>query len=464
MVASNGATFNATATGTAGQWLLSLCAVATAPNVAAQTSTPCAGTTDTSSLPPGGTLTITFKYAAAPAVGTYPINWTVVGANGGAVVPATGTQIPNLVVANTTAQTYFTYAGGYYANPAHPPASPPINAVLGNTQPQVGAWADYNEGNGYVFELYNNGSTTITDVSVAIPWANTSGQLFDTAYPWSVDGTSVFTYGAGAAGAKCSGGGYNTLTQAVNGSPGTSGLLTLTGCNLLVGQTMDVFFYAKNPYDVGSTFRFDASVATGGATPPDPRVSGNPNTLAKWSLSNTVKIINDARLEIQIPTGAWPASTYTPALNGQSTPTGIGCPTCTFSSAGLTPLINLNNITGTVTVTDSLAASVFSDETAGWSLSVTADQNPATSSGQLTTWVDQTNSSHPGAGTYTVNVASGPGTLVPTAGNLALSSFSGAVQKRPIDNIMGYTVTVNPLSVNNNTTTTVTLTYTLIAN
>ena len=53
---------------------------------------------------------------------------------------------------------------------------------------------------------------------------------------------------------------------------------------------------------------------------------------------------------------------------------------------------------------------------------------------------------------------------MPTATTLSLSSFSGAVQKRPIDNIMGYTVTVNPLSVNNNTTTTVTLTYTLIAN
>ncbi|HEX3468522.1 MAG TPA: hypothetical protein VHT05_10620 [Candidatus Elarobacter sp.] len=465
VTASNGATWNATSTGTSGQWLLSLCTVATVPTwTPTETQTPCPGTTDASSLPPAGTLTIKFNYATAPAVGNYPINWAVVGANGGGVVSATGAQIPQLVVANTTAQTDFTYAGGYYANPAHPPASPPIGTVLGNTQPQVGSWADYNEGNGYVFELYNNGSTTITNVSVAIPWSNTSGQLFDTSYPWSVDGTSVFTYGAGASGAKCSGSGYNTLTQAVNGSPGTSGLLTLSGCNLLVGQVLDIFFYAKNPYDVGSTFRFDASVATGGTTPPDPRVAGNPNTLAKWSLSNTVKIIDDARLEIQIPTGAWPSSTYTPALNGLSTPTGIGCPSCTFSSVGLVPLINLNNITGTVTVNDTLAASVYSDETAGWNLSVSADQNPGTSSGNLTTWVDQTNSSHPGAGTYTVNVASGPGTAVPTSGTLSLSSFSGAVQKRPVDNIMGYTVTVNPLSVNNNTTTTVTLTYTLIAN
>ena len=463
VTASNGATWNATATGTAGQWLVSLCAVSTAPNQATQASTPCAGTTDTSALPPGGTLTINFNYAAAPAVNTYPINWTVVGANGGGVVNATGSQIPNLVVANTTAQTSFTFVGGYTPTPSHPPVAP-IQSVPFGSQPIVGSWSDFNEGNAYVYELHNNGSTTITDVSLSIPWANTSGQLFDTTSPWSVDQTSIFVYGAGAAGAQCSGSGINSLTQAVNGTPGTSGLLRLSGCNLAVGQNLDIFMYAKNPYDVNSTFKFDAAVATGNTTPPDPRTAGNANTLPIYASSNTIRIVNDARLTIQVPTGTWPSATYSPALFGGSAPSAIGCTTCTFSSAGTYPLINLNNITGTVTVNNSLAASVYTDSTNGWSLSVSADVNPGTSSGQLSTWIDSTASSHPAGGTYTQNVTVAPGTVIPTAGNLALSSWTGTVRKQPIDNIMNYRVTVNPLSVNNNTTTTVTLTYTLIAN
>jgi hypothetical protein len=460
VTASNGATWHATATGTAGQWLLSLCNVSTAPVRTTQASTPCAGTTDTSALPPGGTLTINFNYAAAPAVGTYPINWTVVGANGGGVVDAAGTQVPNLVVANTTAQTSFTFAGGYTATPSHPPVAP-IQGVPFGSQPIIGSWSDYNEGNGFVYELHNNGSTVITDVSLAIPWANTSGQLFDTANPWSVDPASIFVYGAGAAGAHCSGAGILSLTQAVNGTPGTSGLLRLSGCNIAVGQNLDIFMNAKDPYDVGSTFKFDASVATGNTTPLDPRTSGNVNTLPIYSLSNTVRVVTDARLAIQIPTGPFP-STYAPGLSGQSNPTAIGCAGCTFSSAGALPLINLNSITGTVTVNDGLAASVYSDSSAGWNLSVSADVNPGTSSGQLSTWIDTTASSVPAAGTYTKTTT--VPTLVPTAGSLALSNFNGAVQKRPVDNIMNYRVTVNPLSVNNNTTTTVTLTYTLVAN
>ncbi|HTD32415.1 MAG TPA: hypothetical protein VK665_02045 [Candidatus Elarobacter sp.] len=454
VTASNGATFNANATGTAGQWLLDLCAVSTVPVVNGQTSTPCAAAVDANSLPPGGKLFVNFKYASAPVVGNYTVNWLVVGANGGAVVgPTTGTP---LTIANTTAQTSFTYAGGYTASPVYPPVSP-IQSVTSGSQPVIGSWSNYTEGNGYVFELHNNGSTTITDVSVAIPWANTSGQLFDTTYPWSVDQTSVYVYGAGASGAKCSGNGINSLTQAVNGSPGTSGLLRLSGCNLAVGQNLDIFFYARNPYDVNSTFRFDASVATGNTTPPDPRTAGNPNTLPIYSLSNTVRIITDARLAIQIPNGA---GAYAPALN--TAVPALSCPGCTYNSAGALPLINLNQITGTANYVDALAASVYTDSQNGWNLSVSADVNPSTSSGQLSTWLTPESAS-PG-GTYTKSVTAA--TLVPTASTLALSNWTGTnpVPKKPVDNMMGYRVTVNPLSVNNNATTTVTLTYTLIAN
>lgn len=464
VTASNGATFNANPTGTAGQWLLDLCAVSTAPNPATQASTPCAGTTDSNSLPPGGTLTVNLKYPAAPAVGTYQVKWTVVGANGGAVVAATGAQNPNLVVANTTAQTGFTYSGGYTSPTVVPPVAP-ITAVPANSQPIVGSWANFTDGNAFVYELFNNGSTTITNVSLSIPSSNTSGQFGDPA-GWKVIGSTIDVYGAGASGASCSGGGIQSLTQPVPGSPGTQGLLMLSGCNLPPGQKLDIFFYAQNPYDptlANPVFAFNASVATGGATPPDPRTAANINTLPIYSLANTERIVVDARLAIQIPTGVGPY-TYTPALFGASSPT-IVCPGCTFTSGGASPLINLNNINGSVTVGDSLAASVYSDSTNGWNLSVSANINPTTSSGQLSTWMVPASSSVPGVGTYTISAPhASPGTVVPTAGNMALSNFTGAVRKQPIDNIMSYLVTVNPLSVNNNATTTVTLTYTLIAN
>ena len=187
---------------------------------------------------------------------------------------ATGSQIPNLVVANTTAQTSFTFAGGYTAAPSHPPVAPIQSVPLGS-QPIVGSWSDYTKGNGFVYELHNNGSTTITDVSIAIPWANTSGQLFDTRFPWSARrSVDLRLRRRRGAGAKCSANGINSLVQAVNGSPGTSGLLKLSGCNVAVGQNLDVFFYARSPYDINSTFRFDSSRrdrqrdAAGSAGPP----------------------------------------------------------------------------------------------------------------------------------------------------------------------------------------------------
>jgi hypothetical protein len=440
----SGVTWFANPTGTAGQWRVELCQPGPAP---------CPGNTDANALPPGAELDITFNYAAAPTIGTYPIAWNVRGANGNAVVTATAGQQPSLVIANTTAQTSFTFVGGYTAAPSYPPGAP-IQPVTSGSQPVVGSWSNFTNGNAYVFELHNNGSTAITDINIAIPSSNTSGQVFD-AQAWQVIASSIYVYGQGAQGATCLANGYASLTQPVRGSPGTPGNIILSGCNLPVGKNLDVFFYALSPYDIGSTFKFPASVANGSAAP---NPVTNANTLPIYSLSNTVRVVIDARLAIEIPTGS-PGS-YAPALFGGSTP-AVNCPGCTFTTAGTYPLINLNNIVGTVTAVDSLAASVYSDSANGWNLSVSADVNPGTSSGQLSTWVTAS-SSAPGVGTYTRSVTSA--TLVPTAGTLTLSTFTGAVRKQPIDNIMSYTVNVNPLAVNNNTTTTVTLTYTLIAN
>jgi len=459
-----GVTWHANATGTAGQYLIDLCAVATAPNAATQASTPCAGTTDTNALPPGDELDVTFNYTTAPGVSSNNINWTVVGANGGAVVNAStiaNAPIPVLDVMNTTAETSFTYAGGYTASPVYPPVAP-IQSVPANSQPVIGAWSNFANGNGFVYELYNNGSTPITDVSIAIPSSNTSGQIFD-AQDWQLIASSVYTYGAGASGAQCSANGYKTLTQPVRGSPGTPGILTLSGCNLGVGQKLDVFFYALSPYDINSTFTWPASVADNG-TPANP--STNANTLPIYSLSNTIRIIDEAALAIELPSGGPTTFSYAPALYGNATAPSVSCANCTFTTAGTYPMINLNTIMGTFAAQDALAASVYSDSSNGWSLSVSADVNPTVSPAggpALSTWVSA-DSSKPAGGTYTRSVSASPGTTVPTAGTLQLSSYSGAVNHQPVDNLMSYQVNVGATVFSATQTDTITLTYTLVAN
>lgn len=460
-------TWHANATATAGQYLIDLCTNNTAPVQSTQASTPCTAATDVNSLPPGDTLDVTFTYATAPGVSSNLVPWVVVGANGGAVVVAATTptqEEPTLDVANTTAQTSFTYVGGYTATPVYPPVAP-ITAVPSNSQPTVGAWANYNDGNAYVFQLFNNGSTPITDVSIQIPSSNTSGQIFDT-QDWSVIASSIYTYGAGASGAQCSANGYKTLTEPVRGSPGTPGIITLHGCNIAVGQSLSVFFYALSPYDIGSTFDWPASVADN-ATPANPNT--NANTLAAYSLSNTVRVIDEAALQIQIPTGTSPTFTYNPALFGPSDAPTISCPNCTFTTGGSYPVINLNSITGTFNATDSLAASVYSDSSNGWTLYVAADQNPQISPAggpALYTWIDKTASSHPGSGTFTPSAAAdtSPGVQVPTSGTLQLSTFTGAALHTPVDNLMSFQLLVGSTVLSASQTNTITLTYTLIAN
>jgi hypothetical protein len=450
----------------AGKYLIGLCALATAPvGGTTQTSTPCAGNTDKDSLPPGDELDVTFTYTAAPGVSSNLVPWTVVGANGGGVVTTVAAQQPTLVVANTTAQTSFKFAGGYVSAPAHPPVAP-IQSVTGGSQPTVGSWSDFNNGNAFVYELHNNGSTNITNVRLSIPAANTSGQEFDPT-DWTVIASSIFIYGSGSQGATCSANGYLTLVQpTIPGGPNPQGIpgeIALSGCNVPVGGNLDIFFYAKNPYDVNSTFPFYASVATGGATPPNP-TQALQNTLPLYSLSNTMRIVTDARLVIEIPTAgpSWPVGTFF----GQGTNTaGLSCPACTFV-AGTTPLINLNNITGSSDYIDTLGVSVYSNDTNGWNLSMVADVNPSISSGQVFTYMRNAVSSAPTTGTLTRSVpAVTPGTQIPTSGSLAVSNWTGGANYHfPIDNLMSYHVTLSALSVNNNATTTITLTYTLIAN
>jgi hypothetical protein len=442
-----GVTWFANATGTAGQYRIELCTPGPAP---------CSGTTDANSLPPGDELDVKFNYTTAPSIGTYPIAWTVRGANGNATVAATVAQEPVLTVANTTAQVSFTYSGGYTASPAYPPVAP-ILSVPVNAQPTVGSWSNFAAGNSFVYELHNNGSTPITDISIGIPSSNTSGQITD-AQDWQVIAASIHVYGSGAQGAQCLSNGYKSLTQPVRGSPGTYGLLMLSGCNVPVGGNIDVFFEALSPYDNGSNFNFPASVADAGV-PADPRPPATPDTLPIYSLSNTIHIATDATLQIQVPT----AGAFSPALFGGSTP-AVSCVGCSYTNT-LVPIINLGAFTGTFTATDVLAASVYSDDTNGWNLSVAADVNPSPAGGQVDTCLDATNSAGPIGFTVvgTINCSSSY-QIIPTVGTMALSSYTGAVRHQPIDNIMSYKVTIGANVSSATQVQTVTLTYTLIAN
>jgi hypothetical protein len=455
-----GVTWYANPTGTAGQWRIELCTPGPAP---------CAGTTDSNALPPGDELDVKFNYTTAPTVGNYPIAWSVRGANGNAVTAASGTQIPTLIVANTTAQTGFTFAGGWTATPVYPPVVPPpgfgpLTPTQVNAQPTVGSWANMINGNSYVYELVNNGSTAITDVSLGIPSSNTSGQITD-AQDWQVIPGSIHIYGsAGSAqGAQCLNNGYKSLTQPVRGSPGTFGLLMLSGCNIAVGGKLDIYFSALSPYDNGSTFLFPSSVANG-AVPSDPRPPASLNTTTTWPQSNTIHIQPDARLAITVPAAG--GNTWNPILYGPEPPPTANCPGCTFTN-NFVPVIDLGAFTGTKTVTDVLAASVYTNDPNGWSLSVAADVNPTPAGGQVLTCVDRTATAGPAG--YAVPAAIDCGTpgyqVIPTVGTLGLSTYSGAtVRKQPIDNLMSFRVTIGP-NVNSATQVqTVTLTYTLVPN
>ncbi len=440
-------TWYANATGTAGQYRIELCTPGPAP---------CAGTTDANALPPGDELDVKFNYTSAPTIGAYPIAWTVRGANGNAVVAASVAQEPTLTVANTTAQVSFTFAGGYTATPAYPPVAP-ILSVPANAQPTVGSWSNFAAGNAFVYQLHNNGSTPITDISIGIPSSNTSGQITD-AQDWSVIASSIDVYGSGAQGAQCLANGYKSLTEPVRGSPGTYGLIVLSGCNVPVGGNLDVFFDALSPYDNGSNFNFPASVADNG-TPADPRPPATPDTLAAYSLSNTIHIGTDATLAIQVPT----AGAFNPALFGGSAP-AVSCVGCTYVNS-LVPIINLGAFSGTFTATDVLAASVYSDDANGWNLSVAADVNPSPAGGQVDTCLDGVHSAGP-AGFTVVNTVncSTSFQIIPTVGTMALSSYTGAVRHQPIDNIMSYKVTIGANVSSASQMQTVTLTYTLVAN
>jgi len=437
----------------------------------------CTAANDLNGIPPGGELDITFNYTAGapPTVGSYAVTWTVDGDNGGLISIPHGTS--TFTVANTTAQTSFVYSGGWATPLTWPvyPATPGTPSIVpANSQPIIGSSADPVNGNQFVYSINNNGTNTITNVAITIPSSNLSGQLTDT-QDWQltpVAAPAINVYGAGTAGAKCSGSGIASFTQPVAGNPGTPGSIVLSGCNLAPGGTMYVGFTALEPYDINSQFLFSSTVSS--TTP----AVGPVTTIPSYTSSTTMRIISDVRLQINIPaTGTGTTlfqSPYTTTGPSGDASAATVCVGCAYTN-GATPLINLGSFNGTFTATDVLSASVYSNATTGWVLYVGLNPgNPGTSSGQVETYVSADSSSAASGGTYTKSFTIGaPLTLSATAtgnpqstGNngTQISAFSGKLRRPPIDNIMSYVVTLNPLNVNNNTTTTMTLYYTVVPN
>ena len=419
---------------------------------------PCSSAYEQYSLSPGQTLPITFNYAAGanpgPA-GTYNVQWTAVGANGGATTSPS--ENAPLQVTATSAQVIFTNVGGYVG--ALPPATNPTPVPAGS-QPQVGTDASYTGGSSFLYQITNNGQKTISSVTLTVPGqtrAFTNGT--DTAgVNWTFT-TAPYVTGNGAASSGTCSGALNGANYSNPTTGGVNGTITLTGCNLVTGDVLDIYFNAHAPYDVGSYFDWPAQVTStgaGGAT-----ITAQP----PYPAADSLQIALDAQMNIITP----PSGTNTVLTNpgpGGSTPV-TSCLNCVVDTTQSPPLITLGNFVGTFTATDLVNASVTSDAASpdGWTLYASTNNNPLNGGGtqQLQTEGDAGHSTVVGG--FTVGqtaFATLPVIASPTAGNpgLQISSFNGAAHRQPIDTIMSYYVN----STGSSSPQSAVITYTLVLN
>jgi len=470
-----GGTWSVTSPST-GKFRVTLCAspAAVGTTVAANgtINTPaCTAAQDVNAIAPGGELDMVFTYttaqAPAPTTGSYNITWQAVGANGGATTLASApSAFANLVIANTTAMVSFTNVGGYSGNPLSLPS-----AVTANTEPSIGSSSDATNGNGYVFHIFNNGTNVITGAKITVPYFTVSGQngndggtpdTFWTLTKFTGQGSpTAYVSGVGSASpGTCSG--YVPVTQVTSG---VNGAITLTGCNIAVGKTIDVYFNALDPYLINNEFEFKTIVSSIA-----PAVPNGPTTVP-YPKADYIKIIADVRLTLVIPPNG--TGTVLPAQPGGSSPVTT-CAGCIYSnSPGL--LIDMGLLkntlplnSGTFTAADVLNAQVFQDTSTGWQLYVSVDNNPSVTGGRVSTQVSA-NTAAPGGYTRdvttpTVLPVTGSG-VYPTAGTgLNVSTFSGATRRAPIDNLMNYIINLSgslPASPQNQL---VTIYYTVIPN
>ena len=401
----------------------------------------------TNAIAPGATFPVTVNYTGAQVTGNYNVTWSVEGANGG--VPSSTTTSPLAI--NSTSATVEFYAAGGTPNPT----------VWNNgLEPLVGSDSVSGVGNSFVYRIVNNGSTAITQVTVAIPNANRALTVPSATTwpngtnPWLV--TSAVSYAATSTVAGCS---AVTVVQPTAGAVGSLSFTCPAGV-FTGGKIADLAFTMQAPYDVGSDYQFDTTLNAGAVT-----------ATSAYTASNWLQVVVDARLTMYIPNAALQIARPGNA-GGAATAT---CPAaCVFTpAAGVTPAqIDLGSFSGTFLGNNLMNASVISDAPpTGWSLFVSVDNNPNNiSSGLplLSTRVNAANSA--AAAGYTVLTGAGfttiPVIASPSVGNpgLAISKYTGAVRRganEALDTLMDFQITGTG---DLNSQRTILTTYTLFPN
>ncbi|GAC1535966.1 MAG: hypothetical protein NVS2B17_06890 [Candidatus Velthaea sp.] len=430
-------------------YTVSVCSAAAPPCGISPPQNP--GGSEPNALAPGGQVGFTFVWGTGnlPAVGTYSIKWKAFGANGGA---RTNQGTASILFANTTAQASFVNSGGGNGTPTGT-----MDTVVAGQQATVGSDADPVFGNGFVLNVYNNGSQTITSANINIPATDIFGaKPSDSAHDWQLTGVYVYP---GNGGTNCSGTVPTANITLPVASSGTAGQIRLSGCTLATGANLQIFFNGQAPYDQPNHYyRFNGTVSSA-------LTSNAPTQTTSFSTSDTVLVVNDARLRIFIPNA------------GNTINNGFGtggtynatCTGCTYTP-GTLPVINLGTFTGTFTANDIVNAAITSDAQGshGWQLYVQMTSAPPTS-GTLVTAIDTSATVVSTSPYYTANQTAL--TTIPTTNpGLLLSSFTGATASSTfshssLQNLMNFQVQIPSLPA---TTTpsanSVTLLYTLIPN
>ncbi|TAM75267.1 hypothetical protein EPN44_09430 [bacterium] len=398
---------------------------------------PCSSAYEANALAPGQTLPITFNYAASPfpTTGTYNVAWTVVGANGGAT--SAPSQNATLTVSPTSASVAFTDVGGYVG--AFPPSGNPT-PVPGSTQPQIGTDANNPNGSSFLYQIANNGQKTITSVNITVP-----GQT--RAFINATDGAGVFwkfavapyVNGPGAASPGTCSGSLNASNYGSATAGGGNGVINLTGCNIASGQSINLYFNAETPYDLGSYFDWPTRVTSTGAG------GGTVNATPPYAGAGSLQVVFDAQMNIITPPSGTGTVLPKPGPGGSMPATN--CLGCVVDTTQSPTLITLGSFTGTFTATDLVNASISSDAVSpdSWTLYASANNNPLNGSSKPELQVAgdaATSSSASGFSIAQAAFAALPVIASPSGSNpgLAISTYNGQAYHKPVDTIMSFLV------------------------
>ena len=260
-------------------------------------------------------------------------------------------------------------------------------------------------GNGFGYQITNNGLTSITSFQIVVPYQNryyVTGATSVSPDVFDLTSTPTVVLSNGASG-TC------TVTDSSSTTSGT-GLISVTGCTIPTNGVATVYMNMKAPYSIGSEFIFNTWL------------NGSPTTgteaTPKYATANYLDIVLNSTLTL----GSWTG----PGGESSTAACSAGT-TCTFTPSSAT--VSLGSLAGlapnTFTATNAVAASVTSDASGsdGWILYLSTTNNPI-STGQ-TVGVMTSSSSNTSAN-FTLNSSYSSAYSSITSANMQLSSFSGA--------------------------------------